>query len=258
MARYFPRSFFPETLCLSILFFMNIERIVVGAYEVNCCIVWGDAKQALIIDPGYDAPRIATCIDAQGLSVVGYLLTHSHPDHVNALAELCAERPAPVWIHSADFEWVFSAANQLLPNYPVPERPNVKFIHPEVPTLGKSGGESNADGIITSTLRRQGFGGQEGWEMSDLFFQCLETPGHSTGGVCYWFEEEGVCFTGDTLFKGSCGRVDHSRGDAAQLKKSLRTLMALPPETRIVPGHGAETTLAHELKTNPFLRRAIR
>ncbi len=122
---------------------MNIERIVVGAYDVNCCIVWGNAKQALIIDPGYDASRIAACLEANDLVVAGYLLTHSHSDHVNALAALCADRPAPVWIHAIDFEWVFSDVNQILPDYPVPERPEVTFMHPEVPTFGKSGGETS-------------------------------------------------------------------------------------------------------------------
>ena len=206
---------------------MNIEIIPVGPYEVNGCVVWGDARQALIIDPGYDAPLIQACLDANNLTVAAYLLTHGHADHTNALAELHATRHSPVYIHAGDSRWAFGENNQIPPHYPVPKKPAAQFLHPEASNV---------------------------WKIADLSFQCLETPGHTPGGVCYWFTDGNVCFTGDTLFKGSCGRTDLPGGDGRTLSASLKKLAALPGETRIIAGHGDETTIAHELKTNVFLR----
>ncbi len=211
---------------------MNIELITVGPFEVNCAVVWGKAKQALVIDPGTDAPLIQSYLDPNGLTVAAYLLTHGHADHINALAELHAARPAPVYLHAEDERWAFGPTNQIPPTYPVPQKPDTEILHPEV---------------------------SEHWKLLDPFFQSaeiMETPGHTPGGVCYWFKEENVCFTGDTLFKGSCGRTDLPGGDGRVLAQSLKTLATLPPETRIISGHGEETTIAHELKTNFFLQSA--
>ena len=210
-----------------ILSLMKIEVITVGPYQVNCSIVWREGNQALVIDPGYDAPLIQSCLDANGLTVSAYLLTHGHADHISALADLHAVRPAPVYMHAGDERWAFGPSNQLPPYYPVPKKPDVEILHPEVSNVLK---------------------------IEDLSFQTLETPGHTPGGVCYWFEEENLCVTGDTLFKGSCGRTDLPGGDARTLSASLKKLALLPPETRIIAGHGEETTIAHELKTNFFLR----
>ena len=213
---------------------MNIELITVGPFEVNCAVIWGEDKQALIIDPGYDAADIEAVLQANGLTVAAYLLTHGHADHINALGELHVAHPAPVYLHAADEKWAFGPNNQIPPHYSVPIRPNAEF-----PTLGKN----NLDFSKV-------------WKIAGLSFQCLETPGHTPGGVCYWFKDAGICFTGDTLFKGSCGRTDLPGGDARTLTASLKKLAeTLPPETRIVAGHGEGTTMAHELATNFYLQR---
>lgn len=210
---------------------MKIELITVGPFEVNCAIVWEEAGQALVIDPGYDAPLIQSCLDAHGLSVAAYLLTHGHADHTNALAELHAICPAPVYIHPADERWAFGTDNQIPPHYPVPKKPDTEILNP----------------MDFQTLEKL---------MRLYTIECLETPGHTPGGVCYWFKDAGVCFTGDTLFKGSAGRTDLPGGDARTLTASLRKLAeTLPPETRIVAGHGDDSTMAHELATNFFLQR---
>jgi len=207
---------------------MKIELITVGPYEVNCAVVWGEAKKALIIDPGYDAADIEAVLQANGLTVAAYLLTHGHVDHISALGELHATRPAPVYLHADDEKWAFGDENQLEPYYPIPKKPDTEFIDPtkEPPCYGFQG------------------------------LEIIETPGHTPGCVCYWFKEEGVCFTGDTLFKGSCGRTDLPGGDARTLTASLKKLAkTLPPKTRIVAGHGEESTMAHELATNFFLQK---
>jgi len=217
---------------------MNIETLIVGPFAVNCSIIWGDAKQAFVIDPGFEADVIESCLKENGLTVAAYLLTHGHADHLNALAELYATRPAPVVIHTEDYKWAFGEQNQIPPYYPVPEKPAAEFIHPESSKAWK--------------LLDQKFQSSEKSSKSQR--SCLETPGHTRGGVCYWFEDEDVCFTGDTLFKGSCGRTDLPGGDGRVLAQSLKKLTKLPPETKIIAGHGDETTIDFELKTNFFLQ----
>ncbi len=231
---------------------MKIEIIPVGPFEVNCCVVRNNQHQALVIDPGCDAAIIQSRLDANGLTVTAYLLTHGHADHINALAELHAARPALVYLHAEDERWAFGSSNQIPPHYPVPTKPACEILHPEVskdwkklaPFFQTLEVGSTDEPIISRSLEKN----------SKPQRSCLETPGHTPGGVCYWFKEENVCFTGDTLFKGSCGRTDLPGGDARTLSASLKKLATLPPETRIIAGHGDETTIAHELKTNFFLQ----
>jgi glyoxylase-like metal-dependent hydrolase (beta-lactamase superfamily II) len=210
---------------------MNVEILSVGPFEVNCAIVWGDAKQALVIDPGHDAADIEAVLRQNGLTVTAYLLTHGHADHLCALAELHAARPAPVYIHAEDYKWAFGTQNQILPYYPVPGKPATEFIHPET---------------------------SKNWKIADLSFQCLETPGHTKGCVCYYFEQEKVIFTGDTLFKGTCGRTDLPGGDGRILAQSLKKLAALPDDVTVYPGHNESTTIGYEKKTNFFMQQAAK
>ena len=159
------------------------------------------------------------------------MITHGHADHICALAELHAARPAPVYIHANDYKWAFGVQNQILPYYPVPQKPVTEFIHPE-------------------TARY--------WKIADLDFQCLETPGHTPGCVCYYFEQEKVIFTGDTLFKGTCGRTDLPGGDGRILAQSLKKLAALPDDIVVHAGHNESTTIGYEKETNFFMQQAAR
>ena len=231
---------------------MNIKIISVGPYQVNCAVVWGDAKQALVIDPGYDADLIQSCLETNEITVAAYLFTHGHADHIHALAELHATRPAPIYLHAEDERWAFGANNQIPPHYPVPTKPDGEILHPENSEHWKLL-EQKFQGLKVGSTDRPTIP-QSLEKNSKPQLSCLETPGHTLGGVCYWFEEENVCFTGDTLFKGSCGRTDLPGGDGRVLAQSLKKLAKLPPETRIIAGHGDETTIEHELKTNFFLQ----
>jgi len=210
---------------------MNVKILSVGPFEMNCAIVWSDAKQALVIDPGYDAAEIEAVLRNNGLTVAAYLLTHGHADHLCALDELHERHPAPVYIHTEDYKWAFGQQNQIQPYYPVPGKPATEFIHPET---------------------------SKDWKISDLSFQCLETPGHTRGGVCYYFEEEKVIFTGDTLFKGTCGRTDLPGGDGRILAQSLKKLAALPDDVTVHAGHNESTTIGYEKRTNFFMQQAAK
>jgi glyoxylase-like metal-dependent hydrolase (beta-lactamase superfamily II) len=220
---------------------MNIKILSVGPFEVNCAIVWNDEKQALVIDPGHNAADIETILKSNGLTVTAYLLTHGHADHLNALADLYETRPAPVVIHAEDFKWCFSPKNEIAPWYPAPEKPAAEFIHPEFPSIGKNETEFSKP-----------------WKNSGLEFQTLETPGHTPGGICYYFEKAKVIFTGDTLFKGTCGRTDLSGGDGRVLAQSLKKLAALPDDVTVYPGHNESTAIGYEKKTNFFMQQAAR
>lgn len=205
---------------------LTITKISVGALGTNCYIVRSKALDALIIDPGADSGAISKIISHCRLTVRAYLITHGHADHISALAQLREQVPAPVAMHSADVRWAFSAANQLPPYCSVPRRPD------DIARILKGG---------------------EKWREEDFNIEAIATPGHSPGGVCYYFPDDRLLFSGDTLFQDSVGRTDLPGGNMEQLNKSLAILAKLPPETKVYPGHGPETTIGREIENNPFL-----
>jgi glyoxylase-like metal-dependent hydrolase (beta-lactamase superfamily II) len=206
---------------------MPIETVVVGPFEVNCFIVWGDAKAALVIDPGSDPDRILAAIEDKGLSIAAYLLTHGHVDHVSGVGALHRVRPAPVAMHKDDRRWAFGAQNQMPPFYGVPEKP------------------AAAERVLAD--------GQE-WTDGGLNYRIVGTPGHTPGGVCFYFPAQRTLFSGDTLFAGSVGRTDFPGGDSRVLARSLAELAKLPDDTRILAGHGPATTIGYEKQTNFFMQ----
>jgi hydroxyacylglutathione hydrolase len=207
---------------------MNIEAITTGTFEEICYVVWSDSKQAIVFDPGYDAELIFQTLEKHDLSIAAYVCTHTHADHINALADLYDQEPAPVVVHSSDWKWAFDDINQVAPYYPIPRRPDIEDFQPL---------ENSKD-----------------WNFGDLHFQCLETPGHTPGSCCLLFPESGIMVVGDTLFKGSCGRTDLPGGSPKKLKESLNKLKQLPDAVRVYPGHGPDTTIGIERATNFFMR----
>jgi len=208
---------------------MKITSIPVGAFEVNCWILYNQRRDAIIIDPGADAPLIEASVQKMRLTVQGYLLTHGHMDHVSALAELAEKHPAPIRIHPADASWAFSPSNQMPPYYLSPKPPPEELL--------------KAD-LVEST----------GNEIAGLQFDVLETPGHSPGSVCLHFPKEQTMFTGDTILAGSAGRTDFPGGSPDDMTQSLKRLLSLPPKTVICSGHGPASTLEEEMQMNPFLQ----
>lgn len=209
---------------------MHIQPIEVGAFQVNCYLLWGEEKRAIVIDPGADAEAIQEALKEHALTVAVYLLTHGHIDHISGLGDLCAALPAPVAIHKADLDWAFDAASAMPPYYGPPRRPA------EIARMLEDG---------------------QSWTDGGLSYKVIATPGHTPGSVCFLFEKEGLVFTGDTLFAGSVGRTDLPGGDPRVLQTSLEKLAKLPPATAVCPGHGPPSDIANEKRTNFFLQKPL-
>ena len=201
---------------------MERLTIQVGGFEVNCSILNENGK-AWIVDPGQEADRIIDTLAKKGLEPAAVLLTHAHFDHIGAIPGLLEKFPGlPVYVHEKDTPMFGHPLNQLPPEYPPFAKPkNIANLN-------------SLDSL-------------EGLEI-------LETPGHTPGGVCYYFPEDKLLLSGDTLFAGSVGRTDLPGGDMATLMDSLRKLTALPDDTLVIPGHGPHTTIAAEKRGNPFLQ----
>lgn len=205
---------------------MNIHRIVTGPFQTNCYIASNDQGQCLVVDPGDEAERIDTAINELDLTVIAYPTTHGHVDHVGKLAEMRRRHEAPIGMHPLDAAWAFSPENALPPWFDAPENPG--------------------------TIERKYEDGQT-WEDGNMPYNILFVPGHSPGSVAFYFESEGILLAGDTLFQGSIGRLDLPGGNETDMLKTLTRLMELPDDTRVLPGHGNETTIGLEKRSNMFI-----
>jgi hydroxyacylglutathione hydrolase len=205
----------------------------VGQIAENCFLFRRDgADRALIVDPGDEAPRILHAAEELGVTIDGILLTHTHFDHIGAVAPIAKATGAPVWC-------------------PEIETPVLADINSFVPWPGFGPYESyEADHTLS---------GGEKLELAGLEIDVIFTPGHSPGHVTYSIPDEAAIFSGDVLFQGSVGRTDLPGGDWATLLDSIRKLIdSHPDETTVYPGHMGITTLGAERDTNPFLTELAR
>jgi hydroxyacylglutathione hydrolase len=209
---------------------IDARMFTVGPVQENCFIVRPEGSdRAVIVDPGDEAPRLIEALGALKIETVeAILLTHTHFDHVGAVAPVALATGAPVYCPELEV--------QVLAN-----------INDYVRWPGFGPFESyDADHTVK---------GGETLELAGITFDVLFTPGHSPGHVTYAARNEGALFSGDVLFQGSVGRVDLPGGDWPTLLASIEALMAAhPDETVVHPGHMGLTTLGQERATNPFLR----
>ncbi len=209
---------------------INYMVLATGALVENCYLLWRE-NAAWIIDPGAEAERILSELKARNLTPSAILFTHGHFDHIGALDALLAAYPGlPVVLRPEECSWAFTHADNQYPPF---------YVHQHKPeSLVTDLGETFTCEGITARL--------------------IPTPGHTPGGQCILIENDvpsPLCFTGDTLFQGTIGRTDLPGGSFAVLNQSLKLLVAtLAPDTTLLPGHGEPTTLAQELRSNPFLQ----
>jgi hydroxyacylglutathione hydrolase len=204
---------------------MDVRCFTVGPLQENCWIVRRE-ERALVVDPGDEGDRLVEAVD--GLTVEAILLTHTHFDHVGAVAQMARHTGAPVYCPKLEVPFLQDINAYTFPGYGP--------FEPYDPEETVEGGER---------LSLAGF------DIDVLF-----TPGHSPGHVSYSIPDEQVLLDGDVLFRGSIGRFDLPGGNGETLLESIGMLLdTLPDETRVLPGHMGATTLGHERAGNPFLHQ---
>ena len=212
---------------------LDVEMLTVGQIAENAFLVRPEGgDKLLVVDPGDEAERILAAVEATGAEVEAILLTHTHFDHIGAVAPVARATGAPVYV-------------------PEIEKPVLADIMAYVPWEGFGPFESyDADETLA---------GGETLELAGLTLDVIFTPGHSPGHVTYSVRGKDAIFSGDVLFQGSVGRVDLPGGDWPTLLDSISRLLDSHPDSTVVhPGHMGLTTLGAERATNPFLQAVAR
>jgi hydroxyacylglutathione hydrolase len=211
---------------------MRATIIPVTPFQQNCSLVWcAETKQAAVIDPGGDLPKVLAAVAQEGVTLSKILLTHAHIDHAGATAELARSQQLPI--------------------------------------IGPPRGDQFWIDGLAEQGRRFGFGQVESFEpdrwledrdrvsLGNGEFEVRHCPGHTPGHVIFFSAPDKLAFVGDVLFAGSIGRSDFPGGDHATLIRSIRdNLFDLGDDVRFVPGHGPMSTFGAERRSNPFVSDA--
>ena len=206
---------------------MKVERFLTGILSTNCYVAWNEqTKEAVIVDPAAYSKKLAEFLREEGLKPQAVLLTHGHFDHIMGLDALLEEYPVPVYVLGAEKGLIADPKTNLSLTY------TNGYVFEDA-TYVTDGQKIAAAGVT---------------------FEVLFTPGHTSGGCCYYAETENMLFSGDTLFRCSVGRSDLPTGDETTLIRSIKEkLLVLPENTVVYPGHMAATTIQTEKTANPFL-----
>jgi len=204
---------------------MIIKKFAVGPLETNAYIVGDEAtRQAIVIDPGDEPDIILDVIRSEGLKVNAIVCTHAHFDHIGAAGDIKEVTGAKIVLHNEDIETYELAKDQAaLWGYSVDDLPQPDSYLSEGDEL----------------------------KIGNMNLKVLHTPGHSRGSICLF--GEGILIAGDTIFQGSVGRTDFPGGSIEELRKSFRRLIDLPDDTKVLSGHGPETTIGREKVANFFI-----
>ena len=204
------------------------EILPVGPLQCNCSIIGDEAtRQAMVIDPGDDIDDVLAILGKHDLEVKQIVITHAHIDHVGGAMKLRAATGAPILLNQNDLALL-------------------KMLDAQAAWVGMAApGQVEID---------QSVGNADTVQAGSLSANVLETPGHTEGSICLYFPAENKLIAGDTLFAGSIGRTDLPGGSFEKIIRSLhQTVLALPDDTVVVPGHGPLTTIGEERESNPFL-----
>jgi hydroxyacylglutathione hydrolase len=204
------------------------EILPVGILQCNCSIIGDETThEAMVIDPGDDISKIVEIVRKNNLQVKQIVITHAHIDHVGGAMKLRAVTGAPILLNQNDYELLKILDVQATwIGVPTPEKVEID--------RSVSTGETVSAGSHAA--------------------QVLHTPGHTEGSICLYFAAEKKLIAGDTLFAGSIGRTDLPGGSMRKILNSLHTtVLELPDDTVVVPGHGELTTIGEERQSNPYL-----
>lgn len=206
---------------------MKIEKFVLGPVGTNCYIVRNEeTSECFIVDVADCPPEFLNYIKGERLTVKAVLLTHGHFDHTMGLNGFLETYPAPVYACEAERELLADPQ-----------------LNSSLSMLGQRYSFTGAQYVKDMDVL----------DIAGMKVQVIATPGHTSGGCCYYIAAEGVLFSGDTLFHGSIGRTDLPTGSMGQLVRSVEEkLFLLPDDTKVYPGHMEETTIGYEKKYNPF------
>lgn len=209
---------------------LQFEIIAVTPFRQNCTLLWDDETyEAVLTDAGGDVPFLLAEIGKRNLTLQAVWLTHGHLDHAGGVAELVKQQPVPVLGPHQDDDFLLEALPQITAQYGFPVSPAIK------PTRWLSEGDTLSVGKYV--------------------FEVLHIPGHTPGQVVFYCAAENLLIAGDVLFYETIGRTDFPRGNHEDLVNNIRSkLLVLPPETRVIAGHGRMTTIGHEKQHNLMLR----
>jgi glyoxylase-like metal-dependent hydrolase (beta-lactamase superfamily II) len=199
---------------------VRVVAFRVAPFDNGMYIVIDDRRDAIVIDPSMAEAEVLRAVRDEGLRVLAILNTHGHPDHVYANAAVKEATRARLAIHARD-------AYRL----DLESRPRAGSVLGPVPPAKPD--DLLEEGPVTY--------------LRDARVEALHTPGHTEGSTCFYLPDEQALFSGDVLFAGAVGRVDLPGGDPRLMERSLRRVAALPPGTRVYPGHGPATTIGGEL-----------
>jgi hydroxyacylglutathione hydrolase len=205
------------------------EVLAVGPLQCNCSILGDEvSREAIVVDPGAEIPQIVKLLEKHQLTVKEIVVTHAHIDHIAGALALKRLTGAPIHYSQLDLPLVAMMSVQ------------AGWLGVETPEVAEPD-DSPKDGDVVA--------------VNGVSAQVILTPGHTEGSLCLHLPEEKLLIAGDTLFAGSVGRTDLPGGNTRQLLDSIRDrLLPLPDGTKVIPGHGASTTIGWERRSNPFLQ----
>ncbi|HTW48437.1 MAG TPA: MBL fold metallo-hydrolase [Acidobacteriaceae bacterium] len=210
-----------------------LESFPVGPLQCNCTVLGDEASgEAMVVDPGDNIPQILAILARHKLTLKQIVVTHGHIDHVGGALRLKRATGAPILMNQNDLPQLAMMNVQ------------AGWLGIETPEVAPPDASAD-DGMVA------GIAGHSA--------RILHTPGHTHGSICLHFADEDLLLAGDTLFAGSIGRTDLPGGDGRLILRSLHDrLLTLPDSTRVIPGHGPETTIGDERGSNPFLQPGVR